>query len=588
MFLVSVTSDRPPEELSAKRLQSSQMQVGTHSIAAITDGLLSRFEAEPTGFSVIESLPADLTGTPGRSLVRVTLDATRRTLSISQATHSPRPIYYHFDRQGEFHCSTHISMLRMAGVPIDENVEAVPEFLLYQGVQPPRTIYRDIRRVCFGGAVTVDLGERGCSLRSEDSYSPFRDRPGTPLAGSPDDAVREVHDTLLRSVDHLAPHASRLAVLQSGGLDSSILFTLCRDRLGTDRSYSASYPLKGVTRDAEAEYATSAAEALHSVHTWYSPSVEEYLFGLLGALAAAEEPLKHLQSVMIYLLMREAVPKDADVVLSALWADTIFGTQQQKDLYRWHTNGVYRLLSREPVHSLFKVGSALTGRGRGHLATMETLANNAKRGLEDPRHLAHFGNSYHTYEPVCDYFGTRLEDVVGARGAAIESLGAESIYDVLSASELEGTYVLTTLWSKLAEQTGRHFYCPFTEREVLETGYAIPWEAKLSAPKRVLRDLAGTLGIPEFIITRPKSGFGWPPERWGSRGGAFEALLPLASKTFGKGELAMMQTSETGTAILFWNMLNYAIWRRLFIDNEPLDLLRDELARSIADVKART
>jgi hypothetical protein len=34
-------------------------------------------------------------------------------------------------------------------------------------------------------------------------------------------------------------------------------------------------------------------------------------------------------------------------------------------------------------------------------------------------------------------------------------------------------------------------------------------------------------------------------------------------------------------------MLNYAIWKRLCVDNEPLDLLREELARSISDGQAR-
>jgi hypothetical protein len=44
-----------------------------------------------------------------------------------------------------------------------------------------------------------------------------------------------------------------------------------------------------------------------------------------------------------------------------------------------------------------------------------------------------------------------------------------------------------------------------------------------------------------------------------------------------------MQCAETESAMLFWAMLNYALWKRLCVDGEPLDTLREELAASIAD-----
>jgi len=98
----------------------------------------------------------------------------------------------------------------------------------------------------------------------------------------------------------------------------------------------------------------------------------------------------------------------------------------------------------------------------------------------------------------------------------------------------------------------------------------------------VLRGVARQLKIPEFIINRPKRSFGIRNEFWSEKGGVFEPLVPLASKAFEEKQIRDMQSSESNKAMTFWNMLNYAIWKRLCINNEPLELLQDELQECIS------
>ena len=38
-----------------------------------------------------------------------------------------------------------------------------------------------------------------------------------------------------------------------------------------------------------------------------------------------------------------------------------------------------------------------------------------------------------------------------------------------------------------------------------------------------------------------------------------------------------MQSPESKKAMVYWNILNYSIWKRLFINNEPLEVLLEEL-----------
>jgi hypothetical protein len=105
----------------------------------------------------------------------------------------------------------------------------------------------------------------------------------------------------------------------------------------------------------------------------------------------------------------------------------------------------------------------------------------------------------------------------------------------------------------------------------------LPWEVKLREPKRILRDLARELRIPEFVVTRPKSGFGWEPHRWAPHGAALQPLVALASSEIEPELLSQLQSRGSDTAILLLNTINYAIWKRLCIQREPLQSLIDQL-----------
>lgn len=119
-------------------------------------------------------------------------------------------------------------------------------------------------------------------------------------------------------------------------------------------------------------------------------------------------------------------------------------------------------------------------------------------------------------------------------------------------------------------------YYPFSRREVLDYAYSIPWKTKITRPKNVLRSVARKLEVPEFIIKHRKSGFGLSRIDWVQEGNIFESLLALASGIFDKKTIRSQQCSDPAKAMTFWNMLNYAIWKRLCIDNESVAELLDE------------
>jgi asparagine synthetase B (glutamine-hydrolysing) len=133
------------------------------------------------------------------------------------------------------------------------------------------------------------------------------------------------------------------------------------------------------------------------------------------------------------------------------------------------------------------------------------------------------------------------------------------------------------IWSKLGESENKILYYPFTDIDVINYAFSIPWDVKLKKPKNILRFVAHQVKIPEEIINRQKSGFGIDPELWAKKDGIFESLLPVTKKIFNENEIRKMQSSDLKKAMIYWNMLNYSIWKRICINNESLDTLLEEI-----------
>jgi len=109
-------------------------------------------------------------------------------------------------------------MLRKAGVVIEENTEALPEFFVYRYVMPPVTLYKNIIKLTFESRLFVGLVGGKWTIKSIDRYvPPEEDRHADSLAN----IEERVRHYLYQAVDALNTNRDRLALLNSGGLDSS-------------------------------------------------------------------------------------------------------------------------------------------------------------------------------------------------------------------------------------------------------------------------------------------------------------------------------------------------------------------------------
>jgi hypothetical protein len=205
--------------------------------------------------------------------------------------------------------------------------------------------------------------------------------------------------------------------------------------------------------------------------------------------------------------------------------------------------------------------------------------------LDDPDHLFWSLDHYGSDAWACDYFRVGRRDLIANRLAGLKPYMDRSVYDLITALDLiSDVAILQEIWSKIAEHDRKVMYYPFSSPGVIRGASRLSWAAKLAEPKGILRRVASRLEIPEFIITRPKSGFGIARRDWACPGGLFQPLVALAAKAFPEGEIRKMQSADLDQRFTFWNMINYALWKRMVVDGEPVQTLLDELRESAARV----
>ena len=210
------------------------------------------------------------------------------------------------------------------------------------------------------------------------------------------------------------------------------------------------------------------------------------------------------------------------------------------------------------------------------------LSNRTHFQLSDHRNIIWSLGAYGDEEWVLQHFDVVRNDIIEKRYRSIKEFEDKSIYDIIT---LLGLFRMVPaylcIWSNLSGSHGKIMYYPFNNIDLINYIFSIPWKIKLKSPKHVLRAVAQELNIPKFIIARPKASFGIISNRWHKKGGVFDPLIPLASKVFDEKEIRNMQSNDPKKGMAFWNILNYSIWKRLYINNEPVRVLVEELNDAI-------
>jgi asparagine synthetase B (glutamine-hydrolysing) len=586
MFLFCVTRNSVASGIKLPSVV--EFPAGEWTVTAATDDWLSSAAREGATIAVREKACDML-------FAAAAYDGQGGAVEIHKSLIGGRQVYYHLAPDGSFYCSSHARLLKAAGVRLEDDPARLPELFVYRYVSPPLTLFKGVSQLLAGETLRFERDGHTWRMTRRELYSPPDARPAP--KGTYADRTR---DALRGAMHAVAQTRGKVHVLASGGLDSSILFKMAQTDLGINESYSTSYPFASEADDIEKRYAFTAAEAMGADHQFFVPTTRQFVRGFLDAVSIAEEPIVHTQSILMLLLLRDGLPRGDGTVVVGQGADGAFGlrihqTVEKVDRFRrrhprlarmlgpsvW--GAVYPVLTLPPVSRVVRRALSLLRRDNG---VIDVLHRRWGAGVprDDPRHVIWSVGATGYPRWARRRFGATHAQVVAGRAAAIAPFDGRRILDTISLLDfLSDVTVTQSIWSKFGESARKVVYYPFNAPALLDAAFETPWETKLAEPKGVLRDVARNIGVPEFVITRRKANFNINPERWALPGAVFEPLVPLAAKVFGGDEVRRMQRPNSRGAFTFWTMLNYAVWKRIFIDGESVPSILAELEQPLAD-----
>jgi asparagine synthase (glutamine-hydrolysing) len=523
-----------------------------------------RWQEDADGWSLSQGISHHEHLVPAVKRVEIVFHRQDMTLTVRNSSVAGAPVYYCESPSGDLLLSSRVQGLRAAGMPIEENLAAVPEFMTYRCVLAPDTLFRNIKRLPQGGLLTCRLG--GARPVLELISLVDRLKPGSEAGGDLAGHIAALTERLDKTLELLEPLRDHVTMLLSGGIDSSILCKLAGRRLGIRNTLSTGYPFESSDANVERRYALSAAQAMGFVHTYYESTTPDYLSGLIESIHLAESPVSHLQSVCMHLMLKEGVGPSQDVVLQGLGAGGCVGNFRNflflRDK-RWA-----RLMAVTPLFRLLQLIPSLTGRGGVFLGKLRDLRN--RLPLDNPANPIWLWHQYGDADWVCRHFAVSRGDLAARHMDRVRQLGAESLYDLWALYSLMGDEEATVaIWSAIAAGNGKTFYFPFYDEAFLQQALRIPWSLKLGATENIVRKaMARNLGVPEFVLDRRKAGFGIRRDDWALEGGVLDPLARFVSGMVDKEALRALRSREPKKAMLFWNFVNYALWKRMCVDGE--------------------
>jgi len=441
-------------------------------------------------------------------------DGRTRTLLAARDRAGEKPLCYCLTDGCLRLASEMKALLSCPEVPRQLDVESLDEFLTYEYVIAPRTIFADIKKLPAGHYLLFENGHLTVDRYWDVSRTPVRD-------WSPTDAAAALRETLGRAVASQMMADVPIGAFLSGGIDSSAVVAFMQDTVrehgGRVNTFSmgfadGSYNELPYAREVAAHFGTCHREGL------VTPALGELFEQLVVHL---DEPFADVSLFPTFLLSRMA-REHVKVALTGDGGDELFGgydTYVAQRLARrlgrfppaWALGVLDRLVSSFPpteskkglVNKVrrFVQGLAHGPAEIGHYRWMTFLGPAAKKRLYGPAlQSALMGSD--VYAPIRD----RL------RGVSADDWLNRQLYADLSIYLSDDILVKV---DRMSMATSLETRAPFLDVDVMELAFSFPGRLKLRGSDRkyvLKRALDGM--VPPRVLTRRKEGFSIPMKNW--------------------------------------------------------------------------
>lgn len=355
-----------------------------------------------------------------------------------------------------------------------------------------QTWIEQIKRVRAGEELTID--QKGIQSRI------YWKRDHTPtFKGTKEEALAEALRLLRKSVKECVESSDGpVAVMLSGGIDSTSLAALTKEVQGEVHVFSAGY--KGNQYCDERPVAKRFAEEKGLIYYEIELDVNDFQTYLEELIPYLDEPCFDVNCMVQYALFKKVAEMGFKTVLMGLGGDEIFYSYAQRH------KEVEAIRLRHEFNQLYPV--------RKHKKEyLQFLLRNFKHLLL-PNHPARIDESMLTEWTYEDYKrfaqdamvnGERFADV-DVHNSFSENTTIQDVYDFVGAAYAMNMCVYMA--NKLCHANGIEVRCPILAPELVEFMDSLPMDMKfdMSQPKRFQKEMMAGI-LPDYILYAKKRGF---------------------------------------------------------------------------------
>ncbi len=495
-------------------------------------------------------------------------DGAANRLFLARDRLGIKPLYYWW-RAGRFVFASEIkALLEHPAVERVVDEQAVYDYLGYEFVPGPRTMFAGIHKLQPGHTLTLEKGEistrRYWDLRFER------------VDVSWEEAKRRILELLERSVRRRLMADVPLGVFLSGGVDSSSVVAMVAHLTGKPpKTFSIGYDDPSFS---ELDYAHKVAKIFATDHVDVmirpvtSDDVERAVWHL-------DEPMTDLSTVPLFLLCQRA-RQDVKVCLSGEGGDEVFVGYDRFRASRATALYYARLPKILRRHVIEPLAARLPDQEqkKGPINVLKRFVDGARLDASGehmrwqhflPPELAQVLFRASFLERV-DRNAFRLVAEWAGRCPSTDRLDREVYVD------LKMTMADSVLMKvdKMSMATGLEVRVPFLDHELVEFATSLPaeWRLRGFETKSILKE-AMLPHLPKEILYRKKQGYSLPIKNW-----LREELRDYARATISESEV-VRERIEPATLDriwgehlsrrqnhnhLLWALLNLALWHRRF------------------------
>lgn len=501
-------------------------------------------------------------------------DRRRQTLLLARDRIGKKPLYYRLLPDGIAFASELKALLQDSGFPRDLDPIALDQYLAYQYVPAPLSIFSAARKLPPAHTLMFAFGDRLPALRR---YWTLQYEPK--LKCSEPEAVELMREAI-RDATRVRLVADRpIGAFLSGGLDSSVVVAFMAEYSeGAVQTFSIGF--EEAAWD-ERRWARLVAERLGTEH--HEAVVRPDVEAILPSLAwHYDEPFADSSAIPSWYLAK-MTRSHVTVALNGDGGDENFGGYERYlaalMVDRLPLSGASQAFARH-LYSVLPARGDTYSRYRRARRVVELAATEPTR---------RYG------ELVSCFRNSERERLYGAAWGAL--LGEPSHHAALAATELCGglegidrllsvdahTYLPGDLLVKMDIATMAHSLearSPLLDHKVMELAARMPGHLKIKGlrQKVLLKEVARGL-LPEEVIHRKKHGFGVPIGAWlrsDLKDMAHDLLGDQKFKSRGyfddryvKGLLAEHMAGEDHSPRI-WALLQFELWARTFLDGPAL------------------